>query len=92
MTKPLRDFHEFLLWFDGYCENIEAAPTDKQWARIKAAVDSIREPAAAQPPAPTGIPNPPPAADPGMLKRLADLKAAGKSAAAPGGQAMSAGV
>lgn len=26
---------EFLAWFDGFSENIEGAPTEKQWTRIK---------------------------------------------------------
>ena len=32
---------EFKAWFSGFTEDLEGAPNDKQWARIKARVDEI---------------------------------------------------
>lgn len=32
---------EFKAWFEGYTEAVEGAPTDAQWARIKARVAEI---------------------------------------------------
>lgn len=32
---------EFKAWFDGYTEALDAAPTEKQWKRIKAQVAKI---------------------------------------------------
>lgn len=91
MTDALADF---LSWFDGFSENIETAPNEKQWARVKERIAKIRTGAVGSPQvtAPAGVPNPPPAADPALLDKLAKMKQQGKTAAAPGGQAMSAGV
>lgn len=38
MANPLNDF---LNWFSGYAENIEKAPTAKQWSRIVAKVKDL---------------------------------------------------
>lgn len=35
------DLRQFMSWFEGYSENIEDAPTPKQWARIKARIAEI---------------------------------------------------
>ena len=32
---------EFKAWFEGFSENIDGAPTDKQWKKIKAKVGEI---------------------------------------------------
>jgi hypothetical protein len=32
---------EFRAWFDGYCENIENKPSQKQWDRIKSRVGEM---------------------------------------------------
>lgn len=29
-------FREFLVWFDGFCENVEKVPNQKQWNRLMA--------------------------------------------------------
>ena len=43
-------FHDFLTWFDGWSENIETQPTEKQWIRLRAKVAEVRnaEPAPQQ--------------------------------------------
>lgn len=35
------NLQEFKAWFDGFTENLEAAPTAKQWKRIKEQVSAI---------------------------------------------------
>lgn len=35
-------FHDFLVWFDGWAENIDGTPTEKQWTRLKAKVAEVR--------------------------------------------------
>lgn len=35
-------FHDFLVWFDGWSENIEGQPTAKQWDRLRAKVGEVR--------------------------------------------------
>lgn len=42
----MTDLKRFLAWFDGYSENIEGAPSEKQWARIKEEIGKISEGAA----------------------------------------------
>lgn len=37
----MMDLKQFMAWFEGYSENIEEAPTPKQWARIKARIADI---------------------------------------------------
>lgn len=34
-------FHDFLVWFDGWSENIYEQPSPQQWERLKAKVASI---------------------------------------------------
>ena len=35
-------FPELFAWLDGYCENIENAPTPKQWQRILSRLNEVR--------------------------------------------------
>lgn len=39
----MSDLKDFLNWFAGYAENIEKAPTAKQWQRITAKVKALSE-------------------------------------------------
>lgn len=42
-------FHDFLVWFDGWAENIEERPTEKQWQRLRDKVSKIAAAEPAQP-------------------------------------------
>ena len=33
---------EFFAWLDGYCENIERAPSEKQWKRVIGKINEVR--------------------------------------------------
>lgn len=46
MDKATR---EFLIWVDGYCENIEAVPTEKQWKRFMGKIAELAELAKVEP-------------------------------------------
>lgn len=35
-------FHDFLTWFDGWSENIETVPTERQWGRLKEKLAEVR--------------------------------------------------
>lgn len=50
----MADVKEFLSWFSGFAENIEGAPTEKQWERVKAKIAELEVPVYA------GAPFPPP--------------------------------
>lgn len=104
MSTALRDF---LNWFEGISENIEAAPTEKQWARIKERIEKLKAATASPPPAPIteaiamaagpepGVAKPAITPDTAaLLKKVADMKRAGQSnaGASGGGVAMNAGV
>lgn len=104
MTIALRDF---LNWFEGISENIEAAPTEKQWARIKERIDTLKTATVSAPVAPqmavsagpepgaAGVPKPVVTADTAaILKQVEDMKRRGQASAGAsgGGIAMSAGV
>lgn len=47
------DLPTFLAWFEGFAENIDEAPTEKQWGRIKERIKQLQS-------APAGYPFPPP--------------------------------
>lgn len=49
-------FHDFLVWFDGWSENIEKQPNEKQWKRLCAKVAEMR----AVEPVPAAVPSVPP--------------------------------
>ena len=42
-------FHDFLVWFDGWQENIDAQPNAKQWDRLRAKIAEVRETAGSEP-------------------------------------------
>lgn len=44
--NALRDF---LNWFDGFQENIETAPSEKQWGRVRERIEALRAADAASP-------------------------------------------
>lgn len=52
-------FHDFLVWFDGWSENIEGQPSSKQWERLKAKVSEVRN----VEPVPSAVPLVPQAAN-----------------------------
>ena len=37
----MSDLAHFLSWFEGYAENIEEAPTAKQWGRIREKIEAL---------------------------------------------------
>lgn len=51
----MADVKEFLSWFSGFAENIEEAPSEKQWQRVKAKIEELRAA-----PVYAGAPFPPP--------------------------------
>lgn len=79
----MSDLRDFLNWFDGFSENIEAAPSEKQWAKIKDRIKALQAapvdaynprpteaPTVAKPAAPRPKPKPPFYIDlDGMAKR-----------------------
>lgn len=36
------DLQTFLAWFEGFAENIDEAPTEKQWGRIKERIKQLQ--------------------------------------------------
>ena len=58
----MNPLHDFLTWFDGWAENIDKAPTAKQWERTKAKVEQTRAiaPGAVSQVSPAAAPAPPP--------------------------------
>lgn len=104
MTIALRDF---LNWFEGISENIEAAPTEKQWARIKDRIETLKTATASAAVAPpvaatagpepgaAGVPKPVVSPDTAaILKQVEEMKRKGQASAGAngGGVAMSAGI
>lgn len=57
----MASLNDFLNWFAGYAENIEKAPTAKQWQRIVAKVEELNDARAAGEPerAVANAPSPP---------------------------------
>jgi hypothetical protein len=58
----MNNLHDFLTWFDGWSENIEKQPNDKQWARLCAKVAEVRK----AEPVPVAVPLVPPAGWPAV--------------------------
>lgn len=40
---------EFLIWFDGFCENVDEVPTAKQWNRVLMKIGEMADLAKAEP-------------------------------------------
>ena len=45
----MNELRDFLSWFDGYAENIKAAPNKEQWKRIKERMEAVRKAQASAP-------------------------------------------
>ena len=76
----MSSFHDFLTWFDGWSENIEGQPSEKQWARLCAKVADVRavqpapEPAAIRVQAPVVASHADDEIEPEMERRERPLK------------------
>lgn len=59
----MSDLANFLAWFEGFAENIDGAPSEKQWGRIRDRIASLTVPSAGSC-GPAAISAPPPPARP----------------------------